>query len=264
MGSKRVDAARRAYAEGNMDAAKTAHSHKAFDEDQHKEGAGDYLGSLVYGALDGIVTTFAVVAGAAGASLSPAVIIILGVANMFADGLSMAVGTYLSIKSTQSYYEAEKKREEWEVDTFPEGEKAEIRQIYIGKGFKGKDLEKMVELITSKKAIWVDTMMAEELGMSPEQKDPVKAAGYTYIAFLVAGFIPISVFVLSHFYPLTPQFSFPISFALTFITIFISGSLRSLVIAKKWYEAGFEMLLIGGLTAVVSYGIGAFLGGLVK
>jgi len=263
MALERVKKARKAFAENDFAASKEAHSHEAFDSDHHNGGAGEYVGDMVYGALDGIVTTFAVVAGAAGAGLAPGIILVLGFANLFADGLSMAVGNFLSVKSQQSYYLAERKREEFEVEKFPEGEREEIRRIYSKKGFAGKNLEALVALITSKKTVWVDTMMSEELGLMPDPKNPVKAGLYTYVAFIVAGFLPLLIFVISLFNPLPASILFPAAFILTFATIFTVGSLRSLVIAKNWFTAGLEMLLIGGLTAIVSYGIGLVLGGLV-
>ena len=236
--------------------------HDDFYRHNHN-GAAEYLGDMVYGALDGIVTTFAVVAGASGAGLNSGVIVVLGFANLFADGLSMAVGNFLSIKSQQSYYEAERLREEKEVERFPDIEREEVRRLYLEKGFSGKKLEQLVELLTSKKSVWVDTMMSEELGVLPEQKNPVKAGLFTYVAFVLAGFVPLLIFVVSIFSPISPATLFPLAMALTFATIFLVGSLRSLVIAKNWLTAGLEMLLIGGLTAVVSYGIGSVLGSLV-
>ncbi len=262
MATKRVLRAQEAYKEQDHSKAMAAHSKEEI-ESHHSNGSAEYLGSMVYGALDGIVTTFAVVAGAAGAGLSPGIVLVLGFANLFADGLSMAVGNYLSMKSQQSYYETERKREEWEVDNYPAGERAEIVEIYRRKGFAGRNLEKMVELITSKKTVWIDTMMTDELGLLPDQRSPVKAGLYTYAAFVIAGFVPLLIFVISLINPLPPALTFPVAFLLTFATIFAVGSLRSLVIAKHWLTAGMEMLLIGGLTAVVAYGIGAFIGGLV-
>src|SRR3989344_2410279 len=202
MADKRVANARKAYEKGDLDATKKAHYHDAFDEHQSHAGHGEYVGDMVYGALDGIVTTFAVVAGAAGAGLGPGIVIVLGMANLIADGLSMAVGNYLSMKSDSDFYKKEKEREEWEVDHYPDGEREEIRQIYKKKGFAGKNLETLVELITSKKTVWVDTMMTDELGLIPSNKSPVKAGLYTYFAFLTAGFIPLVAFVISVFIPL--------------------------------------------------------------
>ncbi|MCR4335414.1 MAG: VIT1/CCC1 transporter family protein [archaeon] len=263
MSTTRVNRAREAYHSKDMEATKKAHSHEAFDKEQNQESYGDYLGDMVYGALDGIVTTFAVVAGSSGAGLGAGIIIVLGFANLLADGLSMAVGNYLSMKSEQDYYRAEKKRETWEVENYPEGEVEEIKQIYKRKGYTGQNLEKLVELITSKKTVWVDTMMVNELGMIDESKDPLKAGAYTLASFLIVGFVPMIIFVLALFVPIDSAITFPVAIVLTFITIFVVGSLRSLVIAKHWFNAGLEMFIVGGLTAVVSYGIGVVLGGLV-
>lgn len=263
MSTTRIQSARKAYDKKDFNAIRQAHSHAAFDKEQQAESHGDYIGDMVYGALDGIVTTFAVVAGSAGAGLGVGVIIVLGFANLIADGLSMAVGNYLSMKSEKDYYKKERKREEWEVDNYPEGEIAEIRMIYRKKGFTGKNLEKLVELITSKKTVWVDTMMVDELGMFPASKNPVKAGAYTFVSFAIAGFIPLLIFVIALFIPIEAGLSFPIALALTFITIFVVGSMRSLVIQKHWLSAGLEMLVIGGLTAIVSFGIGSVLGVLV-
>tara|TARA_Y100000310_G_C20692001_1_gene822915 strand:+ start:1852 stop:2646 length:795 start_codon:yes stop_codon:yes gene_type:complete len=263
MSTNRVNNARKAYSEKDLEQIKKAHSHAAFDLEQAQESHGDFVGDMVYGALDGIVTTFAVVAGSAGAGLGAGIILVLGFANLLADGLSMGVGNYLSMKSEQDYYKAERKREEWEVDNYPNGEVEEIRRIYKKKGFVGKNLEKLVELITSKKTVWVDTMMVDELGLIPDSKNPMKAGAYTFGAFIIAGFVPLLIFVISLFYPIDSQITFPIAILLTFITIFAVGSLRSLVIQKHWLAAGIEMLVVGGLTAIVSYGIGFILGGLV-
>ena len=88
----------------------------------------------MYGGLDGIITTFAVVAGVAGASLSAGVVLILGFANLIADGISMAIGDYLSSKSEREYEAAERKREAWEVEHYPEGEKKELVELYEAQG----------------------------------------------------------------------------------------------------------------------------------
>ena len=101
----------------------------------------EYLGEFVYGGIDGSVTTFAVVAGAAGATLDSAVVIILGFANLIADGFAMSVGSYLSTKSEKDNYKKHENIEYWEVEHLPEKEKEEIRDIYRAKGFEGEILE---------------------------------------------------------------------------------------------------------------------------
>ena len=132
-----------------------------------------YLPEFVYGGIDGAVTTFAVVAGATGANLESSVVIILGFANLIADGFSMSVGSYLSHKADQHHYEKWRNREIWEVENEPEEGRREIREIYVQKGFRGSILEQVVAQITSKKDVWVDTMMKEELEILPPSKSPL-------------------------------------------------------------------------------------------
>lgn len=125
---------------------------------------------FVYGATDGAVTTFAVVAGVVGAALSPSIILILGFANLFADGFSMAVGNYLGAKSQKEFIEKKRRREEWEIDNLVEQEKQEIKDIYTQKGFKAELLNEIVNVITATRKVWIDTMMREELGLIESQK----------------------------------------------------------------------------------------------
>ena len=113
----------------------------------------DYLREFVYGGIDGSITTFAVVAGAEGAGLSSAIVIIMGFANLIADGFAMSIGSYLSSKSERDIYNRHKATEYWEVDNIPEAEREEIREIYKNYGFEGEMLEKIVEVM---KCHWKD------------------------------------------------------------------------------------------------------------
>jgi len=252
---------RQAYQEKDVKLTKKAHALSHTHADEHLS-AGKYLGSAVYGALDGTVTTFAVVSGVVGADLNLHIILILGFANLVADGFSMAASNYLSIKSQRDFHKEEYNREKWEVENFPEGETDEIRQIYKEKGFKGKDLERAVEIITSDKERWLKTMMVEELGIIEENINPVIAGAVTFTAFLICGLIPLLTFVLIYFFPALEENAFLISCLVTALSIFVVGSLRSLLIAKTWFKAGLEMLLVGGAAATVAYGIGYLLRGL--
>lgn len=264
MTKSRLHKARDAGARLDVSASRDAHAtqaiKKSFEEPSiHDIEKGKYVGDMVYGAIDGIVTTFAVVSGVAGAALSSGIVLILGFANLFADGLSMAVGNYLGTKSELEYRQREKQREEWEVEQLPEEEKEEVRQIYARKGFTGQLLEKVVEVITRDKTQWVDTMLLEELHIIPEHTSPLKAGLLTFVSFVIAGFIPLLSYVLSHSFTFSGEHSYPISVVLTFVTIFAVGSLRVYVTGKRWWTSGMEMLLIGGVTAVVAYLIGFLL-----
>lgn len=220
----------------------------------HRHSTGKYIGDFIYGANDGIITTFAVVAGAVGASLSPVVIIILGFANIFADGISMGASNYLSMRSEQDYAKAQRTREEWEVDHLREIEVDEIREIFERKGFKGSDLERAVEVITSDRKIWVDTMMKDELRiMEDKDENPIRHGLATFAAFSTAGIVPLLAYVI----PGVPN-SFWVAVFLGMASLFIVGALRSLVTAVSWFRGGLEMLLVGSGAATVAYVVGNF------
>jgi VIT1/CCC1 family predicted Fe2+/Mn2+ transporter len=267
MGKDRLNKARGAFDQMDLEESRKAHAKQAIEESLeepiiHDVERGQYIGDAVYGAIDGIVTTFAVVSGVAGATLSSGIVLILGFANLFADGLSMAVGNYLGTKSEVEYKNRERKREEWEIEHLPDEEKEEIRQIYRRKGFTGNLLEQIVEVITGNKKLWVDTMLLEELHILPEQKSPIKAGVVTLLAFIIAGFIPLVSYVLAGTVPFFAENSYSTALVLTFITIFVVGAMRVYVTGKKWWMSGLEMLLVGGATAIVAYLIGYALKGL--
>ncbi|UCC80890.1 MAG: VIT1/CCC1 transporter family protein [Candidatus Zixiibacteriota bacterium] len=262
--SKRILDAIEAFNRKDVESTKKAHTSERIKTslEEHKTGTGAYIGEAVYGALDGIVTTFAVVAGVEGARLSSGIVLILGFANLIGDGLSMGVGSYLSTKSQREYQKSERVRERWEIDNYPDGEIEEIRQIYKKKGFRGEDLDRAVQIITSDKEVWVDTMMVEELGILEEDNHPFFNGLSTFVSFLIAGFIPLLFFVVALAVPSLGRYTFEMSVVLTGLTLFTVGSLRVLVTQTSWWRSGLEMLLVGGMAALGAYLVGYFLRGL--
>jgi len=260
--AKRIEKARTAYESKDVTATKQAHTDKSIQAAEHHEAAGSYVGDFVYGAIDGSVTTFAVVSGVAGAGLSSNIVIILGLANLVADGFSMAVGNYLSSKSNIEYIEKERKREEWEIEHYPKGEIEEIRQIFKKKGFKGKDLENAVKTITANKEVWVDTMMADELQLVEEKTSPIKKGAVTFVSFAIIGFIPLIPYFLSFVSETIKASVYPLSVVMTFITFFFIGSGKVFITGKNWLKSGLETLFVGGIAAVIAFGIGFLLRGL--
>lgn len=220
-----------------------------------------YLRDFVYGGVDGVVTTFAVVAGVAGAQLASAVIIVLGVANLIADGFSMAVSNYLGTRAEQQVQERARAIEYDHINTIPDGEREEIRQIFAAKGFEGDDLERAVEIITSDVNRWVDTMMREELDMSPSNASPVLAAWITLVAFVVVGALPLLPFIASAAWPGNGEAfdPYPWSVALTCVAFFSVGALKGRHIGHRWFASGLETLAIGSVAAGLAYGIAVVL-----
>lgn len=218
----------------------------------------EYLPEFVYGGIDGCVTTFAVVAGSVGAGLESSIIIILGFANLFADGFAMSIGAYLSTKSEKDNYNKHKQVEYWEVENLPDIEREEVREIYEKKGFSGQLLEDVIETITADKDRWVDVMMKEELEMIEQKKSPLKMGLLTYVSFISIGLIPLSIYVWDYISPVTSSL-FIWSAVLTAFGFIIIGILKSYVNQTNKWKGVFETLALGMAAALVSYYVGYFL-----
>jgi vacuolar iron transporter family protein len=224
--------------------------------------AASYLRDFVYGAIDGAVTTFAVVAGVVGAGLSDSVIIILGLANLVADGFSMAASNFLGTRSEQQRRARARREEERQIAVVPEGEREEVRQILAAKGFEGADLDRAVEVITSNRDVWLDTMMSDELGFGPETTDARRAAGATFLAFVIVGFLPLAVFVVDLLTPGRIAAPFAWSAAMTAVAFFAVGSMKSRFVGQSAWRSGLETTAVGGAAATLAYLAGVLLEGL--
>lgn len=218
----------------------------------------EYLREFVYGGIDGAVTTFAVVAGGFGANLDAGILIILGLANLLADGFSMSVGAYLSAKSERDNYDKHEKIEYWEVENLPEVEREEITDIYREKGFKGELLDKIVDHICSNKDLWVSEMMKDELGMMRDSKSPFKIGLATLISFILVGFIPLMVYLWDFFFP-TDLNIFLWTSILTGVAFLIVGWLKGIVNQTSPIRSISETVALGLLAAVVAYYVGDIL-----
>lgn len=261
--SRNLEKAKEAFKSKNVEESIRAHQQRGKTAlENHNQEQGQYIKSLVYGGLDGIITTFAVVAGVAGAALSAGVVLILGFANLIADGLSMAIGDYLSTKAELEYKQEERKREAWEVENYPEGEKHELIELYTAKGMPEEDAKQVTEIISRHKETWIDIMMVEELGIIEENESPVKNAVVTFLSFVVFGLVPILIYVVSRFVPGMEGNTFLIACILTGLTLFALGALKVKITGKNWFLSGLEMLIVGGITAAAAYIIGVLMSGL--
>ena len=135
-----------------------------------------YLRDAVFGAIDGAVTTFAIVAGVVGANLSLKVIVALGIANVLADGFSMAAGNYSGTKAELDDARRLRAIEEKHIRTVPDGERAELREILSQKGLSGEVLEAATHAIAQNRESWINIMLVEEYGLSPVDPHPMRAA----------------------------------------------------------------------------------------
>ncbi|MBC7869873.1 MAG: VIT1/CCC1 transporter family protein [Chitinophagaceae bacterium] len=258
--SKRVDEARKSFEKGDVEAAKRLHNNPVAGQERASSVAlGTYIGPMVYGGLDGIVTTFAVVSGVAGAALGANIILILGIANLLADGLSMAIGAYLSAKSEGEYYDREARRQAWEIDQIPDGQQAELKQLYLSQGYDETEAARLVEIISTDKTRWIRAMMIEELSLLPDESKPIINSLATFAAFVIAGSLPLLVYLLGLVIEIAPETAFTVSIISSGIALFLLGAAKVLVTGLNPLRSGLEMLIVGGGAAGIAYIVGALL-----
>jgi vacuolar iron transporter family protein len=227
------------------------HTRQAIHDRLAKGPNSSYLRDWIYGGIDGTVTTFAIVAGVVGADLSASVLLILGFANLLADGFAMAASNYTGTKSEHDNYQRVLAVERKHIALVPDGEREEIRQIFQSKGFLGDDLERVVAVITADPALWTQTMATEEYGLAPTLRSPSLAALSTFVAFVLCGCVPLFSFLLPYgFYACTVA---------TGATFFGVGALKSLWSPFGWLRSGLEVLAIGMAAAVLAFAAGYFL-----
>ena len=218
----------------------------------------NYLPEFVYGGIDGSITTFAILAGSVGADLNASVVLILGFANLFADGFSMSVGAYLAAKSEVQNFKKHKAIEYWEIEHMPETERQEIREIYSKKGFSGELLEQVVCTICADKDRWVDTMMKEELEMIEQDKLPFTTGLVTFFSFLFVGLVPLVIYIWDYLFSF-PGNVFGAACGLTFLVFAAIGYLKSVATQTSRWKGVLETLLLGIVAAGVAYFVGDFL-----
>jgi VIT1/CCC1 family predicted Fe2+/Mn2+ transporter len=222
-----------------------------------------YMRDLIYGSVDGAVTSFAVVAGVTGAVLPAGVVVIVGLANLLADGFSMGASNYLGSRAEEQRRAALRRSEEEQVRVFPAGEREEIRQIYSRRGISGRELELVVDAITANEERWVTTMMTEELRLSSTGPSPVRSGLSTFLAFVVCGLLPLLPYLIEISNSDLIQKPFIWSATATGLAFTVVGAGKGLVVGRSWYASAFETAGLGGLAAALAYLVGLCLQGVV-
>lgn len=220
----------------------------------------NWLPDFTYGGIDGAVTTFAVVAGVVGAELSTPVILILGFANLLADGFSMAVGKYLSDKGELDRIHSIKLDEVQSILEKPKEEREEVREIFRRFGFKGENLRRAEEVITSNPKTWVKIMLNHEFNVIEENISPAKGAFSTFCAFLTIGLIPLLGYSFQSMAGWDEKNLFVGTCFGTLGALFLVGTVKSRFSERHWLATGFETALIGGFAAAIAYIVGDVLG----
>ena len=229
---------------------------KEISEPRHLEphlNESSSMRDFVFGFGDGVNTSLGLAAGVGGAAVSSDLIILAALVAMFTGAKAMAVQNYLAVKSQRELLTSEINRENWEIENKPEDERKEIEDIYKAKGFTGKDLEMIVDKITSDKKVWLDTMLTEELNLNLEiLGHPIKSAFRMFGAFLVGGILPIIPFFFSSGF--TPLF---IAIGISLTASFVVGAVKSRMANTSLIKGGIEMAGLGTGIALIGYGVGS-------
>lgn len=225
----------------------------------------EYFKEVIYGGIDGIVTTFAVVAGFAGAALSTdvttqlsfAVVLLFGLANLFADAASMGLGNFLSVRSEKDLYEVERANELRLMRTEREAEITETVTLLKEKGFNDADAATLAAIYQHNEEYWLDFMMNHEHQMpDPRSENEVYTGFATFLSFMVFGSIPLLPFMLTE--SGDPSTTFMYSSIGTFIALVMLGLLKWKVVGSRFGASLFEVVAVGGTAAILAYFVGTF------
>ncbi|MBI4360336.1 VIT1/CCC1 transporter family protein [Candidatus Micrarchaeota archaeon] len=231
-----------------------------FDLEGHlKKEHGGLAASLrefILGWQDGLVNVLGIVLGVAAATHDGRIVVIAGLAATFAESVSMAAVAYTSTKAESDYYQSQLEKEREWIERRPKDERAEVREVYYRKGFRGKLLDQIVGKITSDKNVWLDFMMTEELRLEPVPAGkPVRDAGVVGVSAVIGSLIPLAAFFV---WPVAS--AVPASVAVSLLSLFVVGAFKAKKTVGSPVREGLEMMVVGGLAAVVGYAVGAAAG----
>merc|ERR1719473_748151 len=274
--AKRQQEVQKSYSAGNV--SSLVKYHEVIDLDtvpEHNENeagmGGDYIKSFVFGGLDGIVSTFALVAGLGGAGATLTTLIAVGIAKVLADAFSMGFGEFTSATAELENALLIKAREEWETENYEEGEVKEMAALYMEKGVSKPDALTMLTLMAKYKDLFVEHMMVMEHDMMPPDDSdrwaPLKQGFVCFLAFVIFGLVPLVGFLVV--YAVEPSAAssesdlgrvLGIAYGLTVVTLFVMGVTKAkLTGSPKMIRSGIMMVLNGSIAGGVAYVIGEIL-----
>ena len=207
---------------------------------------------VVLGMADGLTVPFALAAGLAGANVGPAIVVTAGLAEIAAGTISMGLGGYLSAKSEQDHYAAERRREIQETIELPEKEREEVEDIFTGYGLTPEQAKPVVEAIAADQTRWVDFMMRFELGLeAPNPRRARQSAFNIGAAYAVGGLIPLSPYMLAP----TTDAALRISIAITAAALLLFGFVKGRMTGISPVRSALQTFGIGGAAAAVAFGV---------
>ncbi|HWC79750.1 MAG TPA: VIT1/CCC1 transporter family protein [Pseudonocardiaceae bacterium] len=220
----------------------------------HSDVSGGWLRPAVFGAMDGLVTNIALVAGVGGAGQSAHVIVLTGMAGLVAGALSMALGEYTSVSTQNNAVAAEIAVEREELRTNPAAEQAELVQMYVDMGVSRATAEQVAEEIHADPERAVRVHLTQELGVDPEeQPSPAVAAVSSFLCFALGAVFPLLPYLLG-------LNSLLLGLGVGAVGLFTAGAVVARFTTRSWWRNGLRQLLFGAIAAAASFGIGALIG----
>ncbi len=226
-------------------------------ESSHRSVGGNAIRAAVLGGNDGLVSNFSLVMGIAGATAAQEGVLLAGVAGLLAGALSMSLGEWISVKSSQELYENQMQIEMEELEANPEGEMKELALIYIAKGIPEEQAHQMAIEIMKDTSLAHDVLVREELGINAEELkgSAVQAAVYSFILFAIGAVIPVLPFMFTE-----GMKAIIFSVCLSAAGLFLIGAAITLFTGKNVWFSGMRQVLFGLAAAAITFGIGKLIG----
>lgn len=221
---------------------------------EHADVTGGWLRPAVFGVMDGLVSNFALIAGVAGAGALPRTVALTGLAGLVAGAFSMAAGEYVSVASQSESAQAELDLERQELLRNPEGERAELAQVYIARGVDPQLALEVARQMSLDPTEALRVHALEELGVDPsELPSPWTAAGSSFAAFLVGALLPLLPYLLG-------ASNLTAAAVIALLALFGTGVLTSQFTNRHWLFSGTRQLLLGTIAAAVTFAVGMAFG----
>ncbi|KAG8344773.1 putative VIT family [Trypanosoma vivax] len=246
-----------AFKNRDVERSRLEHQKPISHRELHGSAASEYVKSMVFGGLDGIMTTFAIVSAAVGSSSSFATVLIFGFSNVLADGFSMGFGEYVSGEAERENALAERNREEWEVENSFDMEVDEMVQIYEMKGLSHEDATTIVKIMAKDPKRFVDFMMTEELGILVNLEDvhgPKKQGVVMFISFIIFGTIPLLAYLPGK--GKVAGEAFATSCILATCALIVLGSIKGYLSGVSMLRSAVLMVINGIVSGLFSYTMG--------
>lgn len=221
---------------------------------QHRDVAGGRLRPVVFGAMDGLVSNFALIAGVSGGQADHQIVVLAGLAGLAAGAFSMAAGEYISVASQSELTEAEIEVERIELTRNPKAELAELTALYVARGLDPELAAQVARQLSRDPEDALEVHTREELGVDPTNLPSAShAAISSFLSFAVGAFLPVLPYLLG------AEELWPAAL-LSGAGLFGAGALVSRLTARRWWFGGLRQLILGGAAAAITFGVGALIG----